>query len=333
MSRALVITGALFSIGIINAQSPGISGPVPGFTFDPPARSIRAVIGALGSASLGPALVPQLDVAFVAPRQNYAIAIRRGEVLVASGLGSPHVSLTELATELAGFSSVPEGVVWSDDASVAVLYSQTGGWIQIFTGFPGSISAGTQISTAMLGGSLSAIAADAHGQRIAIGISGNQGGVFEMAGSQNFSPLLGMAKPIALAYSPNDSVLYALDGSANQVSEINPGSSAQTLTLDAEDAVAIRPALDAANHKVLYVAARSSRLLLVYDRSTHQLSTSVPLSFEPSIIDPFGLDGFLLTRRSSAADPLWSFTNYTQPVVYFVPAAPVSEPRREVGRK
>ena len=329
MSKAQVIAGALLSIGFVQAQSfgsGGVSGPVQGFTFDPPARHIRAVIGALGSASLGPVLMSPVDTAFVAPGQNYAIAIRRGQVLFVSGLGSPQVSVAELAG-----SSVPDAVVWSDDASVAVLSSQAGGWIQIYTGFPGSINAGTQISTTALGGTLSAVAADARGQRVAIGISGDRGGVFELAGGQSFSQVLGMAKPIALAYAADDGALYALDGSANQVSEISPA--AQTWNLDAEDAVAIRPALDAANHKVLYVAGRSSRSLLVYDRSTHQLSSIVPLSFDPSIIDPFGPNGFLLTRRSVGTDPLWSFTNGTQPAVYFVPAAPVSEPRREVVQK
>ena len=259
MSKALEIAGALLSIGSIQAQSSAVSGPVQGFTFDPPARHIRAVIGALGSASLGPVLMSPVDKAFVAPGQNYAIAIRRGQVLFVSGLGLPQVSVAELAG-----SSVPDAVVWSDDASVAVLSSQAGGWIQIYTGFPGSINAGTQISTTVLGGTLSAVAADARGQRVAIGISGDQGGVFELAGGQSFSEVLGTAKPIALAYAADDGALYALDGLANQVSEVSPA--AQTWNLDAEDAVAIRPALDAANHKVLYVAGRSSRSLLVYDR-------------------------------------------------------------------
>jgi len=77
-----------------------------------------------------------------------------------------------------------------------------------------------------------------------------------------------------------------------------------------------------------YVAGRASRSLLVYDRTTHQLTSSVPLSFDPGIIDPFGPNGFLLTHRSAGTDPLWSFTNSAQPAVYFVPATPVSEPRR-----
>lgn len=328
MSKALVIAGALFSIGFIHAQISGLSGPVQGFTFDPPSRTIRPVIGFLGSASMGPALVPQVDSAFVAPKQNYAIAIRHGQVLFISGLGSPHVS----EAGLAGVSAVPEGIVWSDDGSAAVLYSQAAGWIQVYTGFPGSINAGVQISTTSLGGSLSAVAADAHGGRIAIGISGNQSGVFEVAGGQSFSLVLGMAKPIALAYAADDGALFALEGSLNQVWEFSATSSSQNWTLDAQDAVAIRPALDAANRKVLYVAGRSSQALLVYDRITHQLNTNVPLSFDPAIIDPFGVNGFLLTHRSGGMDPLWSFTNSGQPTVYFVPAPPVSEPRREVRK-
>jgi len=328
MSRARLFAVAMCSIGFVRAQSTGLFGPVAGFTFDQPTHSIRAVIGALGSASLGPPINGKLDSAFVAPRQNYAIARRSGQVLFVAGLDSAQSTLSALP----GSSSVPEGAVWSDDGSAVVLYSHAGGWIQIFTGFPGSISPGVQTSVAALGGSLSSVALDPHGQRIAIGISGNPGGVFEIANGQSFSPRMATSNPIALAYSEDSSELFCLDGSANQISGITLSSSAiQTWPAGADDAIAIKPAIDATNRKVLYVAGRNSRSLLVYDRSSNQISTSIALSFSPWIIEPFGLNGYLLTRRSGGADPLWSFISAAEPVVYFVPAAPVPEsgPHRE----
>ncbi len=245
-----------------------------------------------------------------------------------SGLSSGLLSSAALPES----STPPEGVVWSDDGSVAVLYSGTGAWIQILTGLPASINPGAPIDISALGGALIAIAADASGQHIAVGVAGDQAGVYQTADGQNFSPLLNVSRPVSLAYSADSSALYALDGATNQVSEINLASSAtQTWPLDLDDAAAIRPAHDSANRTVLYVAGRKSRLLVAYDDRTHQSIASVPLSFDPVMIEPIGGNGFLLSRRTANTDPLWSFTNATQPMVYFVPATPIpADSRPEV---
>ena len=94
---------------------------------------------------------------------------------------------------------------------MAVLYSQTGGWIQTFTGFPTSVNPGPSISISPLGGSLSAIATDLHGQSIAVGVTGDHAGVYVMVNGQGFVPLLSISNPIALTFSADGGTLYALD--------------------------------------------------------------------------------------------------------------------------
>lgn len=192
MSRAsLVFVSFVFvSLGsIARAQQAPLSGPVEGFVYDAPTGSIRGVLGSLGSASLGPAIVPLLDFASVAPRQSYALAVRRGQTLLISGLGSVGLASTDPSlTALAGSFSVPDGIVWSGDGSVAVLYSRTGNWIQAITGLPDSVAAGPLLSLVPLGGSLSAVATDLHGARIAIGITGDHSGVYGLVGGRVGSP-------------------------------------------------------------------------------------------------------------------------------------------------
>jgi hypothetical protein len=335
MRRVVLFLAALSLVQAVRAQPAGVSGPVEGFTFDAPTRSIRAVIGSLGSASLGPAAVSELDFASVAPRQNYGIGFRRGRAQLVSQLGSAQISVVPLQ----GSALVPDGVAWSDDGSVATLYSQTGSWIQTFTGFPTAVNAGPLTSMAPLGGSLSAVAADIHGAHIAIAVTGDHPGVYEITAGQGFLLLLSMPDPVALAFSADDSTLYALDGVANQVSEINisesnlTGSATQTWPVGTADAVAIRTASNASNPNILYVAGGSDHLLLAFDTSTHQQISSVPLPFAPTTIEPLGNFGFLLRTRTSNSDPLWSFANATRPMVYFVPATPLprySEPSPEV---
>ena len=96
MRKVLLFLAALSSIPSVLAQPSGVSGPVEGFTFDAPTSSIRAVIGSLGSASLGPAALSRLIFASVAPHQNYGIAFRRGQFLFVSQLGSDQVSTAGL---------------------------------------------------------------------------------------------------------------------------------------------------------------------------------------------------------------------------------------------
>ncbi len=64
MSQRIVVLALI--TGFLRAQS-ALIGPVEGFVFDPPTRTIRAVNGVLGSATLGRALSRDLDFASIAP--------------------------------------------------------------------------------------------------------------------------------------------------------------------------------------------------------------------------------------------------------------------------
>ena len=324
MSRALLWLTALFFVGAIPGQQSGFAGPIQGFIFDSPTRSIRALTGSLGAASFGPTLIGGVDFATIAPRRNYGIAFRKGQMLFVSGLGSsiPSTELLQIG------SSMPDHAAWSDDGSVAILGSQSSNWIQIYTGFPGPVSVGTRLP---ISGSLSAIASDAHGQRVVFGITGDQAGVYQVGANQSFSQLLQTSAPISLTFSADGGRLYVLDQATNHIFDVTSSNSAiQTWPAGVDDAIAIGTAIDGGGENVLYVAGRSSRLLFSLDQASHQTIASVSLSFAPTIIAPLGANGFLLTQRSAPGDILWTFTNSQQPAIYFVPAIPIQRPGREV---
>ena len=320
MPRAFLVVCFLWSVGLLTAQPAPLTGPVEGFTFDVPTRSLRAVIGSLGAASLGPALVKGLDYGSVAPRQNYALSFEGGRCLLVSGLGFSQVSTVEIP----GIFAAPEGVVWSGNGSVAVLYSRTNNWIQTLRGIPDSAKAGPSSSLLPLAGRLSAVAIDFNGEHTAIGVAGETSGVFQVAGDLSFVPLLPLSTAVALAFSDDGSTLFALDN-AGSLTELNiEDSTSQAWSLSGlENALFVKPARDATQRSVIYVAGSSDRLLIVYDRSSHEIIAKVPLNSQPTMIEAFGLNSFLLGPRSTDGEPLWSFTNDPQPVVYFVPATPL----------
>jgi hypothetical protein len=329
MRSGFVVLPALLSIHVLLAQQTPISGPVEGFTFDLPTMSLRPVTGSLGSASLGKPMVERISYGSVAPQQNYALTFQDEHCALVLGLGSAQTSTIRVP----GSFITPEGVAWSGDGSIAILYSRTGNWIQILSGLPSAVNPGASLSIAPLGGTLSAVAIDSHGERIAIGVVGETAGVFQVANSGNFVPLLSFSKPIALGFSDDAGTLYGVDAATNQLFALTMANlTSQSWPLNGPaDPVAIKPTHDATNRAVIYIAGRSDRVLEVVDPSTQQILASVQLNFEPSVIQPLGIDSFVLAPRATSDDVFWSFRNTAQPTVYFVPAPAV--PSRESTRK
>jgi hypothetical protein len=311
---------ACLASGIASAQS--LSGPVEGFMFDEPTQSLRAVNGFPGSATLGSALLSEVTFASVAPYKNFAIASKSGHFLLLSALGSGHLSTATLN----GIAGEPEGVVWSADSSVAVLYSNSGNWIQTVSGLPKTPHVNSHLSLSSLGGTLGDIATDADGKKIAIAMRGSKGGVFLNTASQKFVPLLEMENPMALSFSEDGSDLYALDGTALKLSAITISNfSSRVLPLPGlKNPFAIRAGHDTANRPVVFVASLKDRLLGIYNPASEKFENTIHLGFKPTGIQELGRNSFVIGSRAKPGDPLWLFSTAPKPAVYFVPAAPAS---------
>jgi hypothetical protein len=314
------LLGIALSIGFLHGQQTFLSGPVEGFTFDPPTQSFRALIGLPGSALFGPALATGFDSGWVAPHKNYAIGLQQGNCLLVSSLDTDQVSTTSIA----GLSGQPEAITWSADGSVAVLYSRTGAWLQVLSGLPDAPQMGASVDLSSLGGSLTAVASDPQGKRTALAMQGDNGGAFLLTDVQNFAPALPIANPTALAFSEDGASLYVLDGNALQLDMVAlSDGSFQTLSLDGlQDPFAIASGRDSQNRQIVYVASRSDQDFRAYDRATQQLLADLPLDFQPTGIVTLGRNSFVIATRSKTLSPLWLFTSAPQPAVYFVPAPP-----------
>jgi len=312
------LPGVALSIGFVQGQQTFLSGPVEGFTFDPPTQSFRALIGLPGSALFGPVLAAGFDSGSVAPHKNYAVGFQQGNCLLISGLDSGPISTTAIT----GLAGQPEGITWSADGSVAVLFSRTGAWLQVLSGLPDAPQMGASVDLSSLAGSLTAVASDPQGKRIALGTQGDNGGAFLLTGVQSFAPVLPLANPSALAFSEDGASLYVLDGNALQLDVVAlSDGSFQTMSLDGlQDPIAIASGRDSQNRQIMYVASRSDQDFRAYDRATQQLLTDLPLDFQPTGIVALGRNSFVIAARSKTQSPLWLFATAPQPAVYFVPA-------------
>ncbi len=322
MFRTSVVFPLALSMGLLLAQHSPLSGPVEGFVFDAPTQSFRAISGALGAASLGSVLLSGFDFGAVAPRQNYGIAYQSGQCLLVSGLDSAQPSSAMISDSC----TLPEGVAWSGDGTVAVLYSRTGNWLQVVTGLPTQAVVNTPISVAPLGGSLSAVASDRTGALVFIAVTGSSAGVYQVQSDQSLVPVLSLAQPLALAISDSRQVLYALEGAGNQIFEMSlTDLSFQSWALSGLlNPIALIPARGAMQQPVLYVAGGSDQLLVAFDAASHAPSAYVPLDFSPVVIERIGTHSFALRSRVSSTDPLWTFEDTSEPPsVYFIPATPL----------
>ena len=329
-----VILGSTFA-ACLPAQTPTLSGPVQGYTFDAPTRSLRAVYGFPGASSFGPPLRTGLEFASAAPLQKYAIGFQDGQCLLISELGSSKLSTRTLS----GVEAQPGGIAWSGNGSVAVLYSLSGNWLQRISGLPSAPAIGKRVDGSTLGGGvggmLVSVAADAQGKEIAAGVTGEASGVYESSDGQNFTSLKQVAKPVSLAFSTatgtSDSTsLYVLDSSVPQVVAINLSSHGyQTIALDGlVNPLAIQAVQNSQNIQQLYVAAANSVRIL--DISTQQIVADVSLGFKATGLGQFGSNSFILAARAKTSNPLWLFASAPQPGAYFVPA--IQSPSPAHGR-
>ncbi len=314
-----VFLGAAVSFWPANAQQASLSGPHEGLTFDLPTHSFRAVIGLAGSATFGPALAGGFDSGSVAPHASYGIGFQQGSGLLVTGLDSAQVSTSPLD----GLNGQPDGLVWSGDGSVAILYSAGGNWLQVLSGLPDAPQFGPAVDLSALGAMLSGVASDQHGKRIAIALQGDNGGVFLLSDTQSFIPLLQIARPRALTFSLDGTSLFVLDGSSPQLTSLAvPDGSLQVTSLDGlHDPSAIACGRDLQDRPVLYVAGSDDQIFRVYDQATQQVIAEFPLDFKPAGIAVFGSSSFIIAPRSHSTDPLWLYSSAPRPGVYFVPAA------------
>jgi WD40 repeat protein len=323
MRLAFLFVVGLISASRLPAQPTSFSGPVVAITFDAPTRSVRAVLGVPGAASFGPTLMDSVDLASVAPLQNYGLVFESGKCLFVSGLGSKTIS----SVVVAGVTSYPDGIVWSANGSLAILYSRAGSWFQTIAGFPSAPVAGALVDVSSLGGSFITVGVDAPGKQIAVAVSGDNGGVFQASG-QSFTRLASMTQPISLSFSNNAQTLYALDAASLQVTAVTLSSHGlQTLTLPGmTNPIAIQSLEDSQNRQLLYIAGGSDRIVRILDVASQQIVNDVALSVQPTSLAPFGAGSFVLAFRAQSTNPLWLFVSTPQAGAYFVPAIQLVPP-------
>ena len=301
------------------AQGFQIGGPVAGYVFDAPTKSLRQVLGMPGAAHLSPALLTDVDWASVAPNGRTALVIRHGEARLVS---SANVAQDPPGGAVEALYEPPQWSAWAQDSSAVVLYSantRAVQWVRFNTQPP---TLDPPIALDGVEGEVTALATDAASKVAVVAVAG--AGVYRVT-SEGVVLVLPIADASAIAMSPGGETLWVADRSNGQVLEVaDPGSNPESRVLlsDSERFADLSALALSSDNKRLYLASRSTRVLYWLDRSSSLLSEGIELDAPATLFSPLGRPSLLLLLgdRANLGDPFYLLDEQSGPGLFFVPA-------------
>ncbi len=288
--------------GAMAAQTLQIEGPISGFAFDKASGALRPIVGLPGAAYLGDPLIAGLSWASIAPGGFTALVLRDGELYRVDGLArlAPSWSAVE------NLQILPDTAVWSEDGSLALIYSATSGRAQLIRIGDAATAAGEVFEI----GEAGALAIDREGRIIA----GTREGVCLIAGESRAVLLAGVR---AAALTLAGGKLYVAAGAEVwQVDDYAAQPRPEAIAL-VSDPVGVAISRDGAR---LFVADRSERAVFVYDPAGRARIAELALDFEPVTLARLsGAELWLLRPSTGGGEPLYVLKTEPDPGVWFVP--------------
>jgi hypothetical protein len=316
--RSHMISKTLLLAASCALMAPGedsrMSGPVPGFVFHGPTRSIRPIVGVPGSAYLGPMVAQDFDDASISPLGKSALATRGGRLYFLQGLdtGEP------LVTTIEGAISGVDRIVWSQDGLGAAVYSASLRQAQILRSLNGSLMPAVEslLDLSSTENAVSALLFD--GKRLLAGA----GGVYA-ADPSGLKLLLRTANPAALALGAGNRDLFVADRDSNQIWMIRDYAGDATPMLFSDERAGLASPVGlrvAGNGRYLLIANSGNRSVDAVEISTRSVLKHIELNFAPSRMDTVGLGALALLNSGRDGEPLYLIDSGEDLAVYFVPA-------------
>lgn len=298
------------------AQSSDWRTPSSGFVYDSYARSIRPVIGLLGSAHLG-ASVATADWASIAPRGSSAWIVTEGKLSfipdLARGEAAPLDGDWPLATD-ARWSADAKGVVLAGPGGVALASIDHDGSPRLERTLPLASAAEVRL----LGAS-----DDLAHILIATRAAEAQSWMLQLWGKEAALRDAGaLSDPVASAFALKTGIAFVADAASRSILRLPlTGEGALEPVLDESHGISEPAGLvvstDAAS---LFVVERSARTLRTYDLAARSLTGEIALDEAPGTPLAIGSGRYLLNQRTRKQQALLVLDIAAEPKVVFVPA-------------
>uniref|UniRef100_Q01XJ1 Uncharacterized protein n=1 Tax=Solibacter usitatus (strain Ellin6076) TaxID=234267 RepID=Q01XJ1_SOLUE len=299
----------------LSAQTPSWTLPASGYVYDSISRTIRPVVGFLGSSYAGPPVQAGLAWASVAPGGHAALIVQQDRLWWLQDLSSSNLP----PVGIDGVDSTALDCRWSADASTSTVLSSGSATLTWLSG--SQVTNRLDLSTVQAG-VWTMLAADSKANSVLL--ASNADGVWTLwLLSPNGQPSnLGTAQhPVSAAFAQRSSAVYIAEADVPRVSRIQwaDGSPARSV-LGTDDGIQSLAGLAlSGDDQTLFAADPLAKVMRTYDLSSGTPAPVLPLTENPGALLPAGSSQFLVNSRERPDAPLLLLDVSGAPKVWFVP--------------
>ncbi len=308
-------TIAVLFAASLGAQTPSWTLPASGYVYDSISRTIRPVVGFLGSSYAGPPVQADLAWASVAPGGHAALIVQQGRLWWVQDLANPNLPLS-------GFDGIDVTALdcrWSTDASTSVvlaLGSATLTWLSA-----SQITSHRDLST-IQDGAWTLLAADSKASSVLL--AANAAGVSTLWLVSPYSQPVNLGTsqhPVAAVFAQHSAAVYVAEADVPRVSRIPFADGATPeIILGTDNGIQALSGLAlSADDQRLFAADPLAKTVRAYDLGSPDAAAVLPLSENPGGILPTGSSQFLVNARERPDAPLLLLDISGPPKVWFVP--------------
>jgi hypothetical protein len=305
---------ALFAASL-SAQTPSWNLPASGYVYDSISRTIRPVVGFLGSSYAGPPVLADLAWASVAPGGHAALIVQQGRLSWLQDLSSPNLA----PVGIDGVDSTAIDCRWSADASASAVLSPGTATLTWLSG--SQVTNRLDLSTLQTG-AWTLLAADSKAGSVLLTSNADSVWTLWLVSPNGQPSNLGTAQhPVAAAFAQRSSSVYIAEADAPRVSRIQwtAGSPAQSV-LGTDDGIQSLSGLTlSGDDQTLFAADPLAKVVRAYDLNSGTPAPVLPLTENPGALLPTGSNQFLVNSRERPDAPLLLLDISGPPKVWFVP--------------
>jgi hypothetical protein len=312
--------------GLCSGQSSTWTLPGSGFVYDAQAGTIRPLVGFIGAAVPGTAVLDELGWASLGPNGKAALVQRADSLLWIPDLLSPDRQMS-----VEGIIS-PKQAAWSADSSRVVVLSKGSKLVWLKNaGESQTVEASWDLETLGSRGAAGVkapwtlLAADASGDRVLVSTRTLHGWQLRMA-SRTLAPVTVpfAGNPVAAAFASSGAWAFIADAVAHQIWRLEGTGGTASLTPVISSSVYVDDptglALSADDSR-LFIADRTARTIRIFDSGTTELLAELPLETSPHSLTAVSPGRYILNSGDRSTDP-FLYLDTTNPArMVFVPRA------------
>jgi hypothetical protein len=315
---ALLIGGcALF------AQAPLWNAPSTVYVHDTIGKTIRPLVGVIGSSYPGQVLLDSVDWASFALNHKSALVYRAGVLAWV-----PDLSASSLSDDFASHGllnvPLPQQVIWAADSTRAVVLAAGSPrlvWLGQFPASPRTV-ASWDLESSQTRWSLLAADSSAN-QALLASQSGDSSQLWLVSQTQAPVKMAGFSRPVAAVIASGGSNAFVADAATHQILLVRSliAHPAITPLVVSEQYVADPVGLALSTDGTrLFLADGSGKVIRVFQSDTGALGAELPLQAAPLSLTPLSTSLFLLDGRTRKEQPFFFLDTRAEGRVFFVPA-------------